>query len=50
MNDPLALLENDRINGTFMTPETNLVRLTVWCPNDTHRLMMNVGPRVADTE
>ena len=47
MDDPLALLEGGRVDGAFVTPETGLVGLTVWCPGGARRLVVGVGPRVA---
>ena len=38
MDDPLALLEGGRVDGAFVTPETGLVGLTVWCPGGARRL------------
>ncbi|MDB4931766.1 MAG: hypothetical protein JWM10_4250, partial [Myxococcaceae bacterium] len=46
MTDPLALLEGGRVDGAFVTPETGLVGLTVWCVGGARRLVVGVGPRV----
>jgi hypothetical protein len=46
MDDPLALLVGGRVEGAFVTPETGLVGLTVWCPGGARRLVVGVGPRV----
>lgn len=46
MDDPLALLEGGRVDGAFVTPETGLVGVTVWCPGGARRLVVGVGPRV----
>ncbi len=46
MDDPLALLIGGRVDGAFVTPETGLVGLTVWCPGGARRLVVGVGPRV----
>ena len=47
MSDPLALLEGGRVDGAFVTPETGLVGLTVWCPGGARRLVVGVGPEIA---
>lgn len=45
-DDPLSLLIGGRVDGAFVTPETGLVGLTVWCPGGARRLVVGVGPRV----
>jgi hypothetical protein len=46
MDEALTLLEGGRVDGAFVTPETGLVGLTVWCPGGARRLVVGVGPRV----
>ncbi len=46
MDEPLAQLEGGRVDGAFVTPETGLVGVTVWCPGGARRLVVGVGPRV----
>lgn len=46
MDDPLSLLIGGRVDGAFVTPETGLVGLTVWCAGGARRLAVGVGPRV----
>lgn len=49
MDDPLSLLVGGRVDGAFVTPETGLVGLTVWCAGGARRLVVGVGPRVVGT-
>jgi hypothetical protein len=49
MNDPLDLLTHARLDAVYLTPETGLVCLILWCagaPGSVRRLGVGVGTRV----
>lgn len=42
---PFEALTHGRLDNAYVTPETGLVALTVWCPGGARRLGVGVGPR-----